>query len=60
MRNAKAPAPPSPADAALEALAAALAPRVAELVLERLRAERTEDAGVDALLAELGWERRGG
>lgn len=52
---------PSLADTAIEALAQALAPRVTELVLQRLREQRDSDepteADVDALLAELGFRR---
>lgn len=53
-------APQSPADVALDALAAALAPKVAELVLERLRsgaANADPDVALDDVLASIGWER---
>ena len=50
---------PGPADAALDALAAALAPRVAELVLERLRNSRPaneEDNAIAELVRDCGFE----
>ena len=53
-RKRAAPAPVAPADAALNALAEALAPRVAQLL--RARASDEGDAELAALLDKAGYE----